>query len=116
MMRLIWCWSQILINATKNEKIDIFFHSLLFLTWKYKIFSGTSGYRKRSNPIPSHNFKLVYALKKVWVNILSGAAVMERPDFLNEKKLVFEDIYGELIVKNIQGYSSWTSYKRKISR
>ena len=30
----------------------------------------------------------VYALKKVWVNILSGAAVMERPDFLNEKKTV----------------------------
>ena len=29
----------------------------------------------------------VYALKKkVWVNILPGAAVMERPDFLNWKK------------------------------
>ena len=55
----------------KNEKKDIFFHSLLFLTLKYKIFLGIS---------------FVYAFKKVWVNILSGAAMIERPDFLNEKK------------------------------
>ena len=42
----------------KMKKNDIFFHSLLFLTLKYKIFSGTSGYRKWSNPLPSHNFNL----------------------------------------------------------
>ena len=50
----------------KNEKIDIFFHSLLFLTLKYKIFSGISGYRKWSKPLPSHNFNLCFNLKKVW--------------------------------------------------
>ena len=40
------------------KKIDIFFHSLSFLTLNYKFFSGTSGYRKWSKPLPSHNFNL----------------------------------------------------------
>ena len=48
----------------KNEKNDLFFHSLLFLTLKYKFFSGTSGYRKWSKPLPSHNFNLFLQLAK----------------------------------------------------
>ena len=85
MMRLIWCWSQISINATKKWRNDIFFHSLLFLTFKYKMFSSTSGY-----PYPYQVTILIfiYALKKVWVNILSGAAMMERPDLSPPIKVV----------------------------
>ena len=46
------------LTQPKMKKIDIFFHSLSFLTLKYKFFLGTSGYRKWSKPLPSHNFNL----------------------------------------------------------
>ena len=85
-MRLIWFWSQILINATKNEKIGIFFHSLLFLTLKYKFFSGTS-----QNPYQATISTFFYALKKVWANISSGWSWLSAPIAIIEKKLVIAD-------------------------
>ena len=41
-----------------------FIHSLSFLTLKYEIFSGISGYRKWSKPLPSHNFNLCLCPRK----------------------------------------------------
>ena len=38
--------------------------------------------------------------KKVWVNIFSGVAVIERPDFLNEKKLVVVKMKYNILLKN----------------
>ena len=85
------CWyhtrndhTQISINATKDEKNWHFLQSLLFLTLKYIFFR----YRKWSKPLPSHNFNLRLCPQKVRIKILSGAAVMEHPDFLNDKKRV----------------------------
>ena len=40
------------------EKIDIFFHSLSFLTLKYDSFSGTSGWPVLSRPGPWHSSTL----------------------------------------------------------
>ena len=54
------------LTQQKMKKIDIFSHSLLFLTLKYKFFSGTSGYRKWSKPLPSHNFNLPVCPEKTF--------------------------------------------------
>ena len=71
----------------KMKKNDIFFHSLWFLTLKYKIFSGTSGYRKWSKPLPRHNFNLCLCPQKKfgWISCL-GRPWLSAPIFLNEKK------------------------------
>ena len=77
-MRSIWFWSQISINATKNEKNGIFSHILLFITFRLPEVIET---RTKPQFQPSS-----MPWKNVWVNILSGAAVIERPDFDQWKK------------------------------
>ena len=72
----------------KNEKIDIFFHSLLFLKLKYKIFSG----KVIETPTKPQFQPFFMPSKKVWTSNLSGAAVMERPDLSPPKKVVIVEI------------------------
>ena len=93
MMRWIWFWSQISINATKNEKKGIFFHSLLFITLKYDFFVGH--FRLPDvieTPTKSEFQPSSMPWKNVWVNILSGAAVIERPDLDQWKKNSSDEI------------------------
>ena len=72
MMRSIWFWIQISIIATKNEKNDIFFHFRL-----PEMIKTSTKPQFQPLSMPS---------KKVWANILSKAAVIERPDFIIEKE------------------------------
>ena len=84
MMRSIWFWSQIPINATKNENRAIFFHSLLFniKVW-FRLLEVIE-------PPTKPQFQpLSMSSKNVWVNILSEAAVMERQICLNEKTRLY---------------------------
>ena len=69
------------------KKIDSFLNSLLFLTLKYKIFLGYFRLLEVIETPTKPQFQpSSMPWNKVWVNILSWAAVMERPDFLNETK------------------------------
>ena len=70
----------------KNEKIDIFFHSLLFLTLKFKIFLGASGYRKWSKLLRSHNFNLCLCLQKTLSKYLVWGGRDGAPRFSEWKK------------------------------
>ena len=72
---LIKIWVQ---NQIENITSSGYYHCFSI----YFRFLDTSDYRKWSKPLPSHNFNLrLCPTKKVWVNIVSEAAVIERPDF-----------------------------------
>ena len=69
------------------KKIDIFFDSLSFLTLKYDFFSGHFRLTEVIETPTKPQFQpLSMPSKRVWANILSGAAVIERPDLILEKK------------------------------
>ena len=68
------------------EKIDFFFLSLSFLTLKYVFFGHFRLPEMIKTPTKPQFQSLSMPSKKVWANILSEAAVMERPDFIIEKK------------------------------
>ena len=82
MMRSIWFWSQISINATKMKKKWHFLSQPIIFNVKVCFF----GYRKWSKPLPSHNFNLCLSARKKFGRIIVWEAVMERPDFHIEKK------------------------------
>ena len=60
----------------KWKKNDIFFHSLLFLTLKCDFLTPTKPQFQPSS----------MSWKNVWVNILFGAAMIDRPDLDQSKK------------------------------
>ena len=76
------------------KKNDIFFHSLSFLTLKYDFFFGHFRFPEMIKTPTKPQFQPLSMLsKKVWANILSGAAVMKRPDFIIEKENSSLEIY-----------------------
>ena len=84
------------------KKKEIFSHSLSFLTLKYmydffRVLPVTGSDR---NPKQTTISTFVYALK-VWANILSGAAVIERPDWILEKKNSSNDMSNHAYKPNL---------------
>ena len=80
------------LTQQKMKKIDIFFHSLSFLTLKNHFFLSMifSGHFRLPEVIETPTKPQFQPLsrpsKRVWANILSAAAVIERLDWILEKK------------------------------
>ena len=92
MMRSIWFWSQISINATKKEKKWHFLSRPIIFNVKVWFFSGSSCYRKWSKPLPMSTF--VFVLEKSLGEYLVWGGRDGAPRFYHwKKKLVYPKKY-----------------------
>ena len=104
------------LTQQRMKKIDIFFHSLSFLTLKYDFFFGHFRLPEVIETPTKPQFQpLSMSSKRVWANILSEAAVIERPDWFLEKNSSIEIYRSVSPVKWNENYIFWVFLIDKIS-